>query len=427
MSRVLAPVIGITFLVQLVAFFIGLGNNVILSRWLGPEMLGVFASVIVIIELVFKIVNPGLDTAAIYFISSKRFEFYKYVNTYSVNGFVVFLLGTLVLFFIPQAGFFIELFDSRNSGIISSNFFAVGFYFLSFLFHEFGVKIPLGLQQFKSYNKIQILKPVFLFLLLTGFSAFYEADLNIILVLVGASFFLPAIFYWLKALPLKFKWEKETAGESLRYGIKVMPGSIIQFLNYRADILIIGYFLTQTEVGWYYVAVLVAERLLFLTQATATILLPAASSSERQMEKTPLLSRLNFTVVLAGSILIGIIAYWIIPFLFSANYSNSVLPLVLILPGIISLSVSKLISADLAARGLPQYSTYVSILNFILNITLNLILVPSLGISGAAISSSLSYSAALILQAYYYKKISSIPLKDMLLIKKNDIKKLKFV
>jgi O-antigen/teichoic acid export membrane protein len=262
---------------------------------------------------------------------------------------------------------------------------------------------------------------------LTGFSAFYEADLNIILVLVGASFFLPAFFYWLKALPLKFKWEKETAGESLRYGIKVMPGSIIQFLNYRADILIIGYFLTQTEVGWYYVAVLVAERLLFLTQATATILLPAASSSEKQMEKTPLLSRLNFTVVLAGSILIGIIAYWIIPFLFSANYSNSVLPLVLILPGIISLSVSKLISADLAARGLPQYSTYVSILNFILNITLNLILIPSLGIPGAAISSSLSYSAALILQAYYYKKISSVPLKDMLLIKKNDIKKLKFV
>src|SRR3970040_3154668 len=98
MSRVLAPVIGITFLVQLVAFFIGLGNNVILSRWLGPEMLGVFASVIVIIELVFKIVNPGLDTAAIYFISSKRFEFYKYVNTYSVNCFVVFLLGTVVLF-----------------------------------------------------------------------------------------------------------------------------------------------------------------------------------------------------------------------------------------------------------------------------------------------------------------------------------------
>jgi O-antigen/teichoic acid export membrane protein len=289
------------------------------------------------------------------------------------------------------------------------------------------VKIPLGLQQFKSYNKIQILKPVFLFLLLTGFSAFYEADLNIILVLVGASFFLPAIFYWLKALPLKFKWEKETADESLRYGIKVMLGSIIQFLNYRADILIIGYFLTQTEVGWYYVAVLVAERLLFLTQATATILLPAASSSEKQMEKTPLLSRLNFTVVLAGSILIGIIAYWIIPFLFSANYSNSVLPLVLILPGIISLSVSKLISADLAARGLPQYSTYVSILNFILNITLNLILIPSLGIPGAAISSSLSYSAALILQAYYYKKISSVPLKDMLLIKKNDIKKLKFV
>ena len=43
MSKLLAPVIGFTFLVQLIAFIIGVGNNVILSRWLGPEAVSVFA------------------------------------------------------------------------------------------------------------------------------------------------------------------------------------------------------------------------------------------------------------------------------------------------------------------------------------------------------------------------------------------------
>ncbi|HSP87009.1 MAG TPA: polysaccharide biosynthesis C-terminal domain-containing protein, partial [Ignavibacteriaceae bacterium] len=238
---------------------------------------------------------------------------------------------------------------------------------------------------------------------------------------------IPSLFYWKLALPFRILWDKEITKKSLSYGFKVMLGGILQFLNYRADILLITFFLTRIEVGWYYVSVLIAERLLFLTQATATILMPAASNSEIQREKTPILSRLNFTVVLAGSLIIALSAYWIVPLLFSDEYSKSVLPLIFILPGIICLSVSKLLSADLSSRGLPQYTTYVSILNFFLNITLNLILIPSLGIAGAAISSSISYSAALIFLGYYYKKLTSISITDLLLLRKGDLEKIKFV
>jgi O-antigen/teichoic acid export membrane protein len=427
MSKVLAPVIVITFLVQLIAFFIGVGNNIILSRWLGPGALGIFASIIVIIEIIYKIVNPGLDTSAIYFISNRKFNFKNYVSTYFINGFLIFLLGLFLLFVLSNLRIFTELFDKINLSIVSENFFGVSFYFLSFLLYEFGVKVPLGLQQFKSYNKIQIIKPVLLFILLIIGSNYFNAKIDLVLIITGVSFIIPSFFYWRWALPLEAKWNRENTKASVNYGLKVMLGSILQYLIYRADILLIGFFLTQTEVGWYYVSVLIAERLLFLTQATATVLLPAASSSEEHRDKTPLLSRLNFTVVFIGSVIIGISAYWIIPFLFSEDYSNSVLPLVIILPGIICLSVSKLLSADLSARGLPQYSLYVSILNFLLNISLNFILIPNIGIAGAALSSSVSYSAALFYQVYLYKKITGISFKELMLIKKGDLKKLKFV
>jgi O-antigen/teichoic acid export membrane protein len=311
--------------------------------------------------------------------------------------------------------------------VFSENFIAIAFYFFSFLLYEFGLKVPLGLQQFKSYNKIQIIKPIILFILLIGCSFYLNANLNIVLILVGASFLIPAFFYWRWAFPLETKWDKEAANESLKYGIKVMYGNILQYLNYRADILLIGFFLTKTEVGWYYVSVLIAERLLFLTQATSTILLPAASSSAEQREKTPLLSRLNFTIVVAGSLTIGLSSYWLVPVLFSLEYSNSVLPLVIILPGIISLSISKLLSADLSARGSPQYSTYVSILNFCMNIGFNIILIPRIGIAGAALSSTISYSAALILQAYFYKRIANVSITELMLLKKGDLIKLKGV
>ena len=170
MSKVLAPVIGITFLIQLIAFFIGVGNNVILSRWLGPETLGIFASIIVAVELVYRIVNPGLDSSAIYFISNKRFHFKNYASTYFINGFIIFLLGIFILFILPDIKILASLYSAVNLNLISENFAGIAFYFFAFLLHEFGVKIPLGLQKFKSYNKIQLVRPIILFILLISCS-----------------------------------------------------------------------------------------------------------------------------------------------------------------------------------------------------------------------------------------------------------------
>jgi len=427
MNKIIAPAIGITFLVQLAVFLIGLGNNVIISRLLGPETLGIFAIIIVIVEIVFRIVNPGLDTSAIYFISKKQFELKEYTGTYLINTLIIIVLGILILLLLNQVGSVTLFSEVINFNFISDFFTVIVFYFAAFLIYEFGVKIPLGLEKYNEYNKIQLLKPIILFILLIISALMFTLQLDSVIVLVGISFLVPALLYWRLALPIKLVWRKEPAEKSFRFGIKIMLSNLLQYLNYRTDILLIVFFLSGTEVGWYYVSVLIAERLLFLTQATSTILFPSASSSEVQQEKTPILSRLNFSVVFAGSLVIGASAYWLVPLIFSAEYGNSVLPLVVILPGILSLSVSKILSADFISRGLPQYSFYVSLLNFCLNITFNLILIPKLGITGAAISSSLSYSAALILQAYYYKKITSVSLIDMLLIKRNDIKRLKFV
>jgi O-antigen/teichoic acid export membrane protein len=427
MNKIILPAIGITFLVQLVVFFIGIGNNVIISRLLGPESLGIFAIIIVIVELALRIVNPGIDTSAIYFISNKRFEFREYISTYFINAIIIIVLGILILVLLNQIESVTLFSETLNLNFIADFFPVIVFYFIAFLFYEFGVKIPLGLERFNEYNKIQLLKPIILFALLIVSSFIFTINLDLVLLVVGLSFIIPGLLYWQMALPINFSWRKEPAEKSFRFGIKIMLGNLVQFLNYRTDILLIGFFLSGTEVGWYYVSVIIAERLLFLTQATSTILFPSASSSDIQREKTPILSRLNFTFVFAGSIIIGISAYWLVPLLFSAEYSNSVLPLIVILPGIISLSVSKILSADFISRGLPQYSLYVSLLNFCLNIGFNIILIPKMGIAGAALSSTLSYTAALFLQIYFYNKLTDISLTELIVIKNGDLKKLKSI
>lgn len=427
MKKIIAPTIGITFLVQLVVFLIGTGNNVIISRLLGPENLGILAIIIVTVEIVYRLVNPGMDISAIYFISNKRFEFKEYVNTYFINSIFIIAVGILILFLLSQIGSITIVSNVIKLNFLNDLFIVIVFYFIAFLLFEFGVKLPLSLEKFNEYNKIQLFKPVILFVLLIVSSFIFTMNLSGVVFFISVSFIIPAFFYWRFALPISFTWRKDPAVKSFRFGIKIMFGNLLQYLNYRADILLVSFFLTQLEVGWYYVCVIIGERLLFLTQATSTILLPSASNSEEQREKTPILSRLNLAVVFIAAFVVGISAYWLIPFLFSEQYIKSVLPLIILLPGIISLSVSKILSADFVSRGLPQYSLYVSLLNFCLNFVLNIILIPKIGIAGAALSSTFSYTAALFLQVYFYQSLTNIKLSELILVKSGDFKKLKSI
>jgi Na+-driven multidrug efflux pump len=48
-----------------------------------------------------------------------------------------------------------------------------------------------------------------------------------------------------------------------------------------------------------------------------------------------------------------------------------------------------------------------------------------MGITGAALSSTISYCAALVLQLYFYKKLTNIPFTELILIKKGDLERIR--
>ncbi|MEE9448700.1 MAG: polysaccharide biosynthesis C-terminal domain-containing protein [Ignavibacteriaceae bacterium] len=422
MTKPISRIIGITFVIQLIVFLLGITNNIILSRWLGPELLGLLATAVVMVEIVYKVVNPGLDTSAIYFISNNRFPVKKFVGSYFFNSIIVFLAGAALLFILVRNNAIEPLISGINSDLLSSGLWALIVYYFAFLTYEFGIKICLGLQEFKKFNQYQVVKPIILFIVLLVFSNLVEAQLYLVLFIIGLSWLVPAFIIWSGKIPFTLKFNKEITVSSLSYGLKVMLGNLLQFLVYRADILLIGFFISQTAVGWYYISVIIAEKLLYLTQATGTIFLPAASRSDEQYKKTPVFSRVNLFVVIFASIIIAVLSPWLIPLLFSQEYVNSVLPLIFLLPGIASLSVSKILSADFGARGKPQYSMYISIINFCLNIILNIILIPKIGIQGAAVSSSISYTVAAGVQCYIYKKITGTPISKLIFINSDDFK-----
>src|SRR3989442_12527991 len=73
------------------------------------------------------------------------------------------------------------------------------------------------------------------------------------------------------------------------------------------------------------------------------------------------------------------------------------------------LSIGKVLVAELLAREKPRYTVWASGVAAAVNIAGNLVLVPRMGISGAAIASSISYSLLSLMLIRYYLRESGVP------------------
>jgi O-antigen/teichoic acid export membrane protein len=108
---------------------------------------------------------------------------------------------------------------------------------------------------------------------------------------------------------------------------------------------------------------------------------------------------------------------------FGRDFTVSVLPLQVLIPGIIFLSINKVLCAGFSGTGRPEYGTYTATMSAIITVALDFLLIPSLGIQGAAIASTVAYCAAAVAAVTLFKNLSGLPLREFLLIKRDDIRK----
>jgi Na+-driven multidrug efflux pump len=91
-----------------------------------------------------------------------------------------------------------------------------------------------------------------------------------------------------------------------------------------------------------------------------------------------------------------------------------------LLPGVLLLTIFKVMNMDLAGKGKPWISMYAMLPALIINIVLNIVLIPNFGANGAAIASTISYSVAALLFLFFYSKTVNVPIKTILHFQKSD-------
>lgn len=203
--------------------------------------------------------------------------------------------------------------------------------------------------------------------------------------------------------PLRFSFG--LLKESFSYGSRLHLGNIAQFLNYRLDIFLVAYFLTPLQVGIYATATSLAERLWELPAAFQLVLLHNISKRDDKLAASAITakaSRFISGVIGIFCIALATLAYPFISLLYGQAYIEAAPILIILIPGIWTLSIGRLCAVHLAGSGRPQIATYGAVISLVATIMLDLLLIPSLGITGAAIASSISYVISSVVIVRYF-------------------------
>jgi len=196
-------------------------------------------------------------------------------------------------------------------------------------------------------------------------------------------------------------------------------------MNYRVDIFFVGGFLGLRAVGIYALAVSVAQFIWLISNAAAVVLLPRVASEADDHGGKPLrsaqIARLAFGMSVVMAAALGVGASVLVPFVYGAEFRASVDPLLWLLPGVACFALVNVLAAHIAGIGRPWLNFGVGTIGLIATISLDLYLIPWLGIRGAALASSASYIASTIVIAVIFVKLTGVSIWHLLLPQPDDL------
>jgi O-antigen/teichoic acid export membrane protein len=204
-------------------------------------------------------------------------------------------------------------------------------------------------------------------------------------------------------------------GQTIREGLRSYPGQLASILHARADVILLGVLAPASSVGIYVVAYQTVEPLLVLASASGATILALGPGGAVEGRNGVTARLIRETLVTGGllAMVAAAIAPIAVPLVYGAEFSGAVIPLLILLPGIIALSIGRIASADLMRRNHLGQMASVSIVAVVINISLNLLLIPHLGPAGAAVASLVSYAAHACLAVFLDQRAGGLHAADL--------------
>ena len=180
----------------------------------------------------------------------------------------------------------------------------------------------------------------------------------------------------------------------IQFAFLAFMTNLIQFLSYTMDIWFVNYFHGKQLTGIYALGVSLAQMVWLLPSAIQSVLYAFISThTDRQLiiECTIKTTRQIAVYAISAGITGYLLSIYLVPILFGEEFRESVQCIGLLFIGVVPFCLSMAVSGYFAGTGRVRINLYSAILGFIVCMAADLLLIPSYGILGAAIASSISY------------------------------------
>ena len=407
---------------RVLVFMINLSSSIIIARMLGPERNGIYSLAFLLPSLLTTFTCFGIAPATAYYVGQNKYSLKEIFGNNILLSLVIGATSVVI------GLIFIFLFQDIAFPGVSRFYLVVALPLIPLnLFFTYIQYMYLGTQQIKEFNFTAIIQAI-LFLALVSIALFiFNAGIIGVLTANILALFLNNILLFMRVRKtlngVCFKINLSYYKDVLLYGFKAQLNNILNFMHFRLDMLLMNVFMDPSAVGYYSVAVGIAERLKLISQSAGMVLFPkiASEDDKHRKEFTPIVSRNILLITTVAAICIFFLSRWVVLVLYSEAYLKSVRPLQFLLPGIVALSICAILSNDVAGRGRPMLNTYFAAVTLIINLILNILWIPQYGIEGAALASTVSYTAQMIGRLFVYSKISGNSIAKIIFIQKSDI------
>ncbi len=208
------------------------------------------------------------------------------------------------------------------------------------------------------------------------------------------------------------KFDREWLVKHLRFGSKGLAAGMFAEFNSRIDVLLIGVFLPDREVGIYSFAAMMVDGAYHVLAMVRLNFNPVLVGALRDGDHAQAISlrRQSARFVLPATVamaLIAVVALWAL-----ANFvvphkglHEGMVSLVVLMSGLVVASTFVPFDNLLMVSGNPGYQTLQQVITVSFNVLIAILLLPTLGIAGAACGTAVSYIAGIAALLVFSRRI----------------------
>ena len=390
-ARAVARTAGFNFTGVLAA---GLGG-VIMARAVGPTIRGEYAAVTAWFGVSLMVGGMGQPAALCYYVARDPVRARAYVATSRAmmltTGAVALSLGMLLAPFLAHG----------NTSVALGYRVAFGASVLAFV----GASYTFSLQarDLRRWNVVRVSQPVLSVISILVLWRLGRLTLDNALLVLPVTMLLQLCWAYRgcrRAGLAPGRARADLIRPLSAYGAAQIAALTPAALNAQLDQLVLSQTVPSADLGRYAIAVSLTLLPVPFVSAIGNVAFPRLASQGKVTDTTHRLQRLAVlgSGGLAAAMLIPLaaVAYWLVPLVFGAEYRGAVPLLWILTPGAIFLACSQVVGDLLRGRRQPGAVALAQGLAAIFTVLLLLVLLPLIGVYGAAIASTIAYGVALV-------------------------------